>query len=215
VLSITREKAGLPDSIETVPKESSETYTVSYTATLLILARLAAALGTYTSEQEIAEIAYAVRAALDDPGTGDIPIPRRAIVFSGAGPASVTAREGALKVREASRFIAEGYDAEYLLHGHAVPLGTADRLVLLSPPADPDGFLEAMEPAAQGAGVPVDRVKEPSDLPPLLAQIPLTVRLQMLALRFATERRMNPDTVITGTWDDERLWTLGRPAEDG
>src|SRR3712207_7174955 len=34
----------------------------------------------------------------------------------------VTAREGALKLREAARRLAEGFDAEYLLHGSAVPL---------------------------------------------------------------------------------------------
>ena len=43
--------------------------------------------------------------------------PERLLVLAGEGPAAVTAREGALKVREASRFPAEGYDVEYLLHG--------------------------------------------------------------------------------------------------
>ena len=54
--------------------------------------------------------------------------------------------------------------------------------------------------------------KARSDLPLLLAQIPLTVRLQMLALRFALERNENPDTVITGARDDKRLWALGTPS---
>jgi glucosamine--fructose-6-phosphate aminotransferase (isomerizing) len=45
----------------------------------------------------------------------------------------------------------------------------------------------------------------------LLAQIPLTVRLQILALRLALERGQDPDTVITGNWADEGLWRVGRP----
>jgi glutamine---fructose-6-phosphate transaminase (isomerizing) len=48
-------------------------------------------------------------------------------------------------------------------------------------------------------------------LPALLAQIPLAVRLQMLALRFAIERGQDPDTVIVGGWADEDLWRVGRP----
>ena len=45
----------------------------------------------------------------------------------------------------------------------------------------------------------------------LLAQIPLTVRLQLLALRSALERGQDPDTVITGNWAEPGLWRIGRP----
>ena len=215
LLSITRKDSGLPESIGTVLKEESETYTVSYTTTLLLLARLAGSLGAGTGSDElVTHVPHAVRVAMDKPGTDEIPIPERLLVVAGCGVASVTAREGALKVREAARFPAEGYDAEYLLHGSAVPLGKSDRLLILSPPGNGAGFLDSLGTAAEGAGVPVTRVHEGADLPPLLAQIPLTVRLQLLALRFATIRGQDPDTVITGAWDDERLWTIGSPPEE-
>ncbi len=55
------------------------------------------------------------------------------------------------------------------------------------------------------------RVAEPSGLHPIAAQIPLTVRLQLLAARLAAQRGQNPDTVITGAWNDPRLWSLGAP----
>ena len=55
------------------------------------------------------------------------------------------------------------------------------------------------------------RLAEPSPLPLLLAQIPLTVRLQLLALRFATARGQNPDVVITGAWAEPALWDIGLP----
>lgn len=211
LVMITREGAGFPDVIETVPKETSETYTVSYTSALLVLAVLARELGAEGFEDEVlVRLPGAVGAAIEESGTDAIARPERALVITGAGPASVTAREGALKVREGARVLAEGYDAEYLLHGSAVPLTARDGVVVLTPP-DHEGFLPALGRAAADAGIPVSPLHEPSDLPALLAQIPLTVRLQVLALRLAIERKQDPDTVITGSWADPGLWRIGAP----
>jgi glucosamine--fructose-6-phosphate aminotransferase (isomerizing) len=209
VVSITRQGGGLPEAIETVPKETSETYTVSYTTALIVLAKLASGMGAEAiTDEQIGRVPDAVRAALQDPGVEDIPQPERLLVIFGSGPASVTARESALKVREAARFPAEGYDTEYLLHGSAVPLSSRDRVVSIGPP-DPAGMLGAVERAAAGAGVPASSVRDPAELHPVLQQIPLTVRLQMLALRFTKERQQDPDHVITGSWADADLWSLG------
>jgi glucosamine--fructose-6-phosphate aminotransferase (isomerizing) len=211
VVSITRQGRGLPEAVETVPKEQSHTYTASYTGALMILAKIAGEMGAESfSAEALAAVSGAASLAIADPGVDAIPQPNRLLVVAGVGPASVTAREGALKVREAARFPAEGYDAEYLLHGSAVPLAGEDRLVFVQPPDD-SGFLPAMAKAAEGAGVPTSIVTEPSDLPTLLAQIPLTIRLQLLALRYATERGFDPDLVIDGPWADETLWTIGAP----
>jgi len=210
-VSITRRQGSLSNAIETVDKETSHTYTVSYTAALLQLARLAHALGAPSFPPAVvARVPDAVRAAIADPGARAITQPDRLLVLSGEGPASVTAREGALKVREAARFPAEGYDVEYLLHGHAVPLNASDHLVTLVPP-DTQGLTLGVEHAARAAGVAVTRVEESAELPPLLAQIPLTVRLQLLALRYANERGQDPDVAIEPPWDDELLWSIGSP----
>jgi glucosamine--fructose-6-phosphate aminotransferase (isomerizing) len=211
VLAITRQGSNLTDAVETVPKETSQTYTVSYTAVLLLLARIANALGAESlSPEAIGKVPRAVAEAIEDPGLDRIAAPRRLLVLFGEGPAAVTAREGALKLREASRFPAEGYDVEYLLHGSAVPLGDDDHLLALTPP-DTDGLVRAVADVGEREGIPVTTLSEPVDLPPLLAQIPLTVRLQILALRFAEARAQNPDHVITGAWDDEGLWGIGSP----
>lgn len=211
VISVTRRQGRLSSAIETVEKETSHTYTVSYTAALLQLARLAHALGAPSFPPDVvARVPAAVRAAVAVPGTGSIDRPARLLVLSGEGPASVTAREGALKVREAARFPAEGYDIEYLLHGHAVPLNASDHLVTLVPP-DTQGLTLGVEHAARAAGVTVTRVEESAELPPLLAQIPLVVRIQLLALRFAIERAQDPDVAIEPPWDDELLWSIGSP----
>lgn len=212
LVPITRRGGEMLDALQTVDKESSQTYTVSYTAVLVLLARLAGALGVSSFGSEtLAGIPDAVRDAIAEPGTEQIPQPARLLVITGEGPSSVTAREGALKVREASRLPAEGYDVEYLLHGHAVPLSHDDRLVALTPP-DSDGLVEAVAKAAEKERIPVTRVHEPADLPPLLAQIPLVVRLQILALRLARERGFNPDVAIEGAWADEDLWSIGSPS---
>ncbi|MGH2529065.1 MAG: SIS domain-containing protein, partial [Actinomycetota bacterium] len=211
VLAITRKGSDIPHVMETVPKETSQTYTVSYTAVILLLARLAHALGAESLNPDaIARVPEAVRHALELPGIERIDVPRRLLLIFGEGPACITAREGALKIREASRFLAEGYDVEYLLHGSAVPLTRDDHLIALSPP-DTDGLVEAVSGAAELEGLQVTALAETADLPPILAQIPLTVRLQLLALRFALERGQDPDRVIIGAWDDERLWRIGSP----
>jgi glucosamine--fructose-6-phosphate aminotransferase (isomerizing) len=211
IVTISRAGSALTPVIETVDKETSETYTVSYTTALVALAMLARDLGAESVTDEVlARVPAAVAAAIADPGIREVPTPERLLVLAGVGPTAWTAREGALKVREGARFLAEGYDAEYLLHGSAVPLGPGDRLVLLEPP-DGDGFLPAVGRAAEGAGVPVSNLTETADLPPLLAQIPLTVRLQLLALRISIERGQDPDTVIVGSWADPDLWSMGSP----
>jgi glutamine---fructose-6-phosphate transaminase (isomerizing) len=208
-VAITRVGGTLPDPVETVEKETSHTYTVSYTAALVQLARLAFELGaTAFSPEVLARVPDAVRSAIGDPAP--IEQPERLLVFTGEGPAGVTAREGALKVREASRFPAEGYEVETLLHGHAVPLDASDCLVTLVPP-DTHGLTAGVEVAARKAGIGVSRIEEPGVLPVLLAQIPLTVRLQALALRFALERSRNPDVAIEGPWDEAALWRIGSP----
>jgi glucosamine--fructose-6-phosphate aminotransferase (isomerizing) len=214
VIAITRQGGGLPRSLETVPQERSHTYSVSYTAALMLLARLAAELGADKITREALErVPEAVQDAIDAPGTEGIPAPARLLALAGEGPAGVTAREGALKVREASRQLAEGYDVEYLLHGSAVPLGAGDHLVTLAPP-DTDGLTEGVARAAEAEGVSVTRLAEADPrLPALLAQIPLTVRLQLLALRLATAAGHDPDLVITGAWAAEDLWAIGGPKE--
>jgi glucosamine--fructose-6-phosphate aminotransferase (isomerizing) len=125
---------------------------------------------------------------------------------------ALTAREGALKIREASRTLAEGFEAENYLHGSAVPFGTADGLILLEPASDPDGLVAALGEAARLEGITVHTLEGGADgLPPVLAQMPMTALLQLLAHRFAGIRRQNPDVAIVGAWSKQQLWTLGAP----
>src|SRR5918992_408262 len=205
IVPITKRGGEMPDALQTVEREASQTYTVSYTAVLVLLARLASKIGAAAfDDATVGRVPDAVMSAISAPGTEEIPQPSRLLVIAGEGPSAVTAREGALKSREAARVPAEGFDVEYLLHGNAVPLGRDDHLVALTPP-DTDGLVDAVARAA------VRRLPEPAVLPPVLAQIPLVVRLQILALRLALGRGVNPDEVIVGTWADDALWAIGSP----
>ena len=210
-VTIARQGTGMNDVIETCVRETSETYTVSYTTTLLALAMLASAMGADSlPADKLAVVPGTVRNAIEAPGTEQIPMPKRSLQLIGAGQAAVSAREGALKVREAARVLAEGHDAEYFLHGTAVPLSDHDHIVALTH-GDDDGLVEGVAAAAIASGIGVTRLAEPSALPPLLAQIPLAVRLQVLASRFASERGQNPDQVIVGPWSNPGLWKIGSP----
>jgi glucosamine--fructose-6-phosphate aminotransferase (isomerizing) len=210
-LSLTAAGVGWPEAIEVTEKERSETYTRSYTGALAVLALIAGELGAEgLTPEAVVAAADAAEAALAEPGLDRVPEPERLLVLAGVGPAAVTAREGALKLREAARRAAEGYDAEYLLHGSAVPLGERDALVLVG--SDEDGLLHELAKAAEAEGVSVATLgagAEASD--ELMAQIPLTVRLQLLALRRAERGGHDPDTVITGAWAAEALWNAGAP----
>ncbi|HEY0277187.1 MAG TPA: hypothetical protein VGC32_02850 [Solirubrobacterales bacterium] len=227
VVSITGEGKGWPEAVEAAPPERSETYTASYLAALLVLARLAAAVadrpGTSSSRpaasgngasrstlhfdpRSLAALPPLVEAAAAEPRLIERP-PRRLTVLFGAGPAAVTAREGALKLREASRVLAEGFESEYLLHGSAVPLTEDDHLIALDPDADPTGLTAEVARAAEHEGIAVTRLTPPPDLPPLLAQLPLTARLQALASDWADLRVVDPDTVITGAWAADSFWS--------
>jgi len=205
-LSLTATGVGWPEAIEITARERSETYTRSYTAALAVLVLLAGELGAEgLGRDAVVAAADAAEAALSE--DMDLPAPERLLVIAGTGPFAVTAREGALKQREAARVLCEGYDAEYLLHGSAVPMDERDGLLLLG--RDEDSLLRELGHAARAEGIAVTELDEPGD--ELMAQIPLTVRLQLLALRRAEAGGHDPDTVITGSWAADALWNAGLP----
>ncbi|HEX4308168.1 MAG TPA: hypothetical protein VHZ54_19180 [Solirubrobacterales bacterium] len=215
LVTVTGDGKGWPEAIEAAPAERSETYTASYLAALLVFARLAIALG---GAEWDADALAALPGLVEGAGAEPLPVhtpPRRLTALFGAGPAAVTAREGALKLREASRVLAEGFEAEYLLHGSAVPLTGDDQLIALDPAGDPSGLAAGMADAAEREDIPVARIDPPADLHPLLAQLPMTVRLQSLASRWADAQGIDPDRVILGAWADPDLWATGAPQATG
>ena len=212
VVSVTGVGATWPDAIETVAREQSQTYTVSLTAALVVLFSIAYRLGVRGVSPGDLRVAIArVRTVIETEEIPEISRPTRALVLVGSGAGAVSAREGSLKCREAARMLAEGYESEYLLHGGAVPLQSGDAMLLLDAAHDKEGLLVAIGEAASAEGVAVAQIDEPSIGHQVLAQLPIIVRLQLLALRFSREFRTDPDKAIVGAWDNENMWSIGRP----
>ncbi len=212
VVSITGVGGGWEEAIETVAMEQSETYTLSVTAALMVLFRLAHELGA--PGLSIGDLTLAIErvtTVVDEMEVPALEASSRVLVLAGSGAGAVSAREGALKLREAAHVLAEGYESEYLLHGGAVALQRGDALLLVGPAADRDGLLPALGKAAGAEGLAVASIEEPSIDHPILAQLPMIVSLQLLALSFARTRGTDPDKAITGHWADEAMWAIGRP----
>jgi glucosamine--fructose-6-phosphate aminotransferase (isomerizing) len=213
VVSITGIGGGWPEAIETVAMEQSQTFTVSLTAALMVLVRLAHELGAPgLSAGDVQAAVERVRTVVEEMEVPAVEPPNRVLVLVGSGAGAVSAREGALKIREAARVLAEGYGGEYLLHGYAVPLQRGDTLLLVNPAADRDGLLPALGKAARAEELVVASIDEPSIAHPILAQLPIIVQLQLLALDFSRARFTDPDKAIAGHWADEAMWAIGRPA---
>ena len=84
LVMITKRGSGFPEAIETVDKESAETYTISYTTALLALAMLAKELGADgLTDDDLGAVPGAVAAALAEPGIDGIALPERLLVWWG------------------------------------------------------------------------------------------------------------------------------------
>jgi glutamine---fructose-6-phosphate transaminase (isomerizing) len=99
------------------------------------------------------------------PDIAEIGVPKRAMARFGPGVRGVAAREGALKVRESAHILAEGFGAELLLHGAAVPYCGDDTLIAIAPEADPDGLAAALLTAARSEGLTTHQLAAAHSLP--------------------------------------------------
>ena len=134
----------------TCEQEISFAHTKSYTTALAVLAALAIRIA---EQRNLLSDAAAARAALEripDAITSAFACEHQArtaakaiavrqrLIFVGAGPNSITAREAALKVKETSYVAAEGFETEEFLHGPLSEMDSRAALVafLTGGPAD-------------------------------------------------------------------------------
>lgn len=210
--------------VPTVEDEVSSTHTASYTTALTVLALLAARFGEGVGA-DASELQGAVK-KLPDAITDLLekeeevrPVSsalahRGRVVLVGAGPNAVTAREGALKIKESSYLVAEGFELETALHGGLQSVERGDVTVVIAAEGPAFGrtldllgalsiigarpFVVADERVADrspgfGAspdGTVVTYPAVPEPLSPALAVIPL----QLLASQTAGLRGANPDS---------------------
>jgi glucosamine--fructose-6-phosphate aminotransferase (isomerizing) len=224
VVAITR-----PDSpikgpeviVPTVANEVSATHTASYTAALTVLGLVAVRVG----EQRGTDVGGLQEAVLRLPSSvatilrreNEVQQVARALaargrmVLIGAGPNTATAKEGALKVKESSYLVAEGFELETALHGglQAVEEGdiavvvaaegpalgrTADliealqiigaRVFLIADERVTERFIEQMK--ADRAATIFSYPPLPEPLSPILAVVPLQLLAAFTANLYGT-----------------------------
>ena len=139
----------------TVEQERSSAFTVSYTSALMVLAMLAAALGSWTDESR--DVAH-LRAQLEEAPVAASQVLARQVevqqavrrfqsrerfICAGWGPNIGNAYEVALKIKETSTCDSEGLQIEQLLHGPFCSVDEKCLVTLISPPGP--GYERALE----------------------------------------------------------------------
>jgi glucosamine--fructose-6-phosphate aminotransferase (isomerizing) len=212
----------------TSPQETSSTHTMSYTSNLVALALVGRAYGVdqtegpssedppWTPLETLPDVAAALLTREPEvTPVADALAQRGRIAYVGAGPHAATAAEGALKVKESSYLVSEGFELETFLHGGMQALHPGDVVVLIAPsgPAlaraaearralgyigvriwaltDPAG---ARELSVVGQGAPGEWVFEVPRLPEVLGPLVHVIPLQLLACFTAERRGTNPDS---------------------
>jgi glutamine---fructose-6-phosphate transaminase (isomerizing) len=128
--------------VHTVPQERSSVHTASHLAALIRLAQLAMAASPdlrVAWADAVEAIPTRIRSVLEESRGRMAPLADairldRGTFFVGGGPATATALEGALKLREAAFVFAEGHEVEAVLHGPVVSIDSKDHAVLIAEP---------------------------------------------------------------------------------
>jgi len=199
-------------TLRTVDQESSGAHTVSYTAALAILAKLAAGAGGKAEvARSIDGIPDMLAFLLGQESWEDLAArygERRCYWFVGGGPNTATAWEAALKMSEASHAQAVGFNCEQFLHGAWAALEREDVVFLIAPPGPSYERCLAAARVAKEVGAPVvalvredDREISPlaaetiavPEVDELLSPILTIVPLQLFIYHVAVHRGVNPD----------------------
>jgi glucosamine--fructose-6-phosphate aminotransferase (isomerizing) len=184
--------------------------TKTFTATVAAFAALAEALGPVsTTDQDWAALPGAVADVLADPEPAEQAArtigDAAGVVAVGRGFLYGTALEAALKLKETSFVLAEGYSAADLRHGPIAVVQSDFPVLAFSAPGPAAADLAELTDLLRRRGASVIRVAPdagaelavPPAPPEPLVAIPATVRAQQVALALARQRGMDPD-VPTG-----------------
>lgn len=201
----------------TCEQEISFAHTKSYTTAIALLAALAiriaerrGLLADANSGAALDRIPEVITAALAcEPqarAAAKAIAARQRLIFVGAGPNSVTAREAALKVKESSYVPAEGFETEEFLHGPLSEMDSRAALVAFLPASPVDARARQILAAVGELGVarvavtsacisdaPAEHCLEVPTVPEWLSPFPQTVAAQLLSYFLALERGTNPD----------------------
>jgi glutamine---fructose-6-phosphate transaminase (isomerizing) len=180
--------------------------TKTFTATLMALALVAAAMGPlpWTDDDLIALPDY-VRQVLDDRYRADI-VARRLdgadrVLTVARGPLLAAASETALKIRETSAIFAEAFSAADLRHGPIAAVTPDVPVLAFSAPGPAAADVVDLCAALRDRGATVSTISTapgsdllvPSAVPEALQPVVAAVRGQQIALAAALARHLDPD----------------------
>ena len=199
-------------TLRTVDQEASGAHTVSYTAALTILAKLACTAGGKAEvARSIDGIPDLLAFLLGQESWEELAArygDRRRYWFVGGGPNTATAWEAALKMSEASHAPAVGFNCEQFLHGAWAALERDDVVFLVAPPGPSHERCLAAARVAKEIGAPVVALAREDDreiaalaaeiialpeIDELLSPILTIVPLQLFIYHSAVRRGVNPD----------------------
>jgi glutamine---fructose-6-phosphate transaminase (isomerizing) len=210
----TEAPAGADHVLRTVEQEVSSCHTVSYTASVAMLAALTAAVGhDDETAHQLDAIPDLLAMLLGQEAWEELAARfggRRRYWFVGGGPNTATAYEAALKLNEAAWTPAAGLGCEQFLHGPWAAVEPDDVVVLIAPPGPSHArCLDAARVTTEIGAALVALVAEDDReigslaaetiaLPAvaeLLSPIVAIVPLQLLTYHLAVKAGANPDTM--------------------
>jgi glucosamine--fructose-6-phosphate aminotransferase (isomerizing) len=190
--------------VRTCHQEEASTHTVSYTASLTVLARIVAVtLGSDELADALCSVPDAMRATLVQD------VPERAVkaltasvpaIVAGTGLDAITADEAALKIKEGTYRWAEGMHTEFALHGTPAVFSASTTAFLIKPSAEDGGRTADLRGLLTQLGAPVLMVDHSQDADlvfarthPLVRPLVSVVPFQRLVSVAAVELGANPD----------------------
>jgi glucosamine--fructose-6-phosphate aminotransferase (isomerizing) len=180
--------------------------TKTFTATLVALALIAAAMGPLPwSDRDLTALPEQVSWVLDDRHPADL-IARRLegadrVLAVARGPLLAAASETALKIRETSAVFAEAFSAADLRHGPIAAVTPDVPVLAFSAPGPAATDVAALCAVLRDRGVKVSTISPepgsdvllPGAVPEALQPVVASVRGQQIALSAALARHLDPD----------------------
>lgn len=187
--------------------ERASTHTVSYTSALAVLARVVAKLtggpAAAAFEAALDRVPAALAETLARPApVGVVPrlINKEPLFLTGYGIDAITAREGALKIKEGAYLWAEGMSVEFSLHGTPAVYEPRHAAIVIVPDVEDGGRTQALLGLLASLGVTTLTLGDSgcdlafAKIDHLLRPFVAVVPLQRLVGELARRRGSNPDT---------------------
>ena len=213
-------RTDLADTVlRTCPEERSSAFTISHATAMTVLSMLAVEIGTLTDRAQALELSPSLKslpALVASALETETDVKRWAkevaraerLYFTGWGPNSSTAYEVALKIKETSYIMAEGFQLEQYLHGPYVATHPGCVVTFVAPPGRGRDRARTILGAARTVGAGTAIIAEHGDdtladladtvitmptAPEALTPIVYLVPLQLLTYWLAVELGCNPD----------------------